>query len=75
MPFNNDVVLHQPLPGSTFSAAEVQPFVQLDSKILALLKPLGFLSSCQRTRSLQWKRNAKEGLYMVPPKAILARLM
>ena len=56
----NDVVLHQPLPGSSFSAGEVQVFAELDSYMLALLKPLGFLSSCQRTRSLQWSRNAKD---------------
>ena len=53
MPSKNDVVLHQPLPGSTFSAGEMQLFVQLDNSKLALLKPFGFLSSCQRTRSLQ----------------------
>ena len=76
MPSKKDVVLHQPVLGSTlpFSAGEVQLFVQLDNTILALLEPLGFLSSCQRTRSVQWRR-PKEGLYMLPAEAILAPVM
>ena len=76
MPSKKDVVLHQPVLGSTlpFSAGEVQLFVQLDNTILALLEPLGFLSSCQRTRSVQW-RSPKEGLYMLPAEAILAPVM
>ena len=73
MPSKKDVVLHPPVLGSNlpFSAGEVQLFVQLDNTILALLEPLCFLSSCQRTRSAQWRR-AKEGLYMLPAEAILA---
>ena len=71
----NDVVLHQPLAGCSFSGATMEAFLELDSYMLALLKPLGFLSSCQRTKSLQWSRNAKEGLYMVPAEAILAHLV
>ena len=53
----------------------MEAFLELDSYMLALLKPLGFLSSCQRTKSLHWSRNAKEGLYMVPVEAILSPLV